>query len=683
MSDRSSRLKLQRPSQRARGSQMSRARNRLKVTDDAEAWRVIGAALAEEQDPIALGASLPTLQPSVVRMLSRTVGNRQLGRMQAAQPVRRAFGDWLLGTDGPPSTAGVRGPIPMPPTMGFGVAPAPTQQKAASTPGKKPYARSTNQVEGTGGIIPVPPELKGAAPGGLMPMPPELQEAASGGTAEPTPAAEQAPGGLMPMPPELQEAASGGTSEPTQATEQAPGGLMPMPPELQEAAPGGTAEPTQAAEQAPGGLMPMPPELQEATPGGTSEPTQAAEQAPGGLMPMPPELQEAAPGGGAPEPAETREQVPQAAEQPEARQAQEEVRSGTEDAQEEAAAEVGPAPTVEQVEGTRGPEETPDVIDWAQRAQDMATRIIEGVRRHIGAAAGFVSRALGRVTDLAGSVAEAIRGFVASPVRALVASWNAVSSLIGSAVSRATAGARALLDQARQYAGRIVSAVTDLLGRALGHARDRGAAMLRTAYAGVVNMVRSARAAATRAVTALVSRVVAFVQRTGRQARALVQQAGAAVVTQIRELRASARAQLDEALSEAGPVPPQTAVWVRTRIRSYAQRALATLPRALSNVRSNTVGALRRGIESALEIVREYAQEAAAGFRARFAGPLATAREHVPELVGEVEGGMSEIGEASAMVPAITIAEATLTEAAIQDVEASLQSEAEATGSTL
>jgi len=80
---------------------------------------------------------------------------------------------------------------------------------------------------------------------------------------------------------------------------------------------------------------------------------------------------------------------------------------------------------------------------------------------------------------------------------------------------------------------------------------------------------------------------------------------------------------------------------------------------------------------------RQRAESAAATFREVFAGPLAAAREHVPEIVGEVEGGLGDIGTLAANAQDTAMAETVATETVFAITESALQAEAETAGASM
>ena len=574
MSDRSSRIQLQRLAQRSRTfRQPATKAHPIRRADQEELW-LVGKALQHDASD---------LSPTMAATLARSLGNRRFGQLGGVQAqLRRQPRSWQAGNTALDEPLLAEVPVAAPPIP----SPFPTIGTAA------PEAAPTSKLSPK-------PEVLGNATG----------------------IAAETMDGLRP--PVL---GAGGNT------------LM---------------EPALAPESLP----------------------QAAEPGLGSTGTAPQATEQAAPASA--EPAEVRQA------ESDVLQAESEAPQETATAREETQAEVGAPPQMAPDERQATSESAPEPRDWVSEAERLAARARELVEQSAAGWGILIARAMGQARETAANLGTSVRELLTSPVRALITSWRALTSPIRSAVQRATERGRQLLDEARRLAGRVVAAVTDMLGRALGRAREQGQALLRQAYAGVVAMVRSARLAAVATVRGLVVSVISAMRLVGQRVRSLLERASSTLVSQIAALRVSARARLDAMLDALGDVPAETRAWLRAHARSYARRKILAVRQRVGNLRNNTVGAMRTALQTARDTARERAESAAATFREVFAGPLAAAREHVPEIVGEVEGGLGDIGALAANAQDTAMAETVATETVFAITESALQAEAEAAGSSM
>jgi len=574
VSDRSSRIQLQRLAERSHTfRQPATKAHPTRRSDQEELW-LVGQALQHDASD---------LSPTMAATLARSLGNRRFGQLGDVQAqLRRQPRNWQAGNTALDEPLLAEVPIAVPPI------PSPFPTVGTAAPEKGPATKLSPKPQPLGDAIKLPPE----ALGGVKPS------VLGGG---------------------------GGTLK----------------------------EPALAPESLP----------QAAEPGLSS--TGAGPQA----------TEQAAPADAAPT------EVRQA--ESDVRQAESEVPQETETAREETQAEVGAPPQVAPDERQATSESAPEPRDWVSEAERLAARARELVEQSAAGWGILIARAIGQARETAANLGTSVRELLTSPVRALITSWRALTSPIRSAVQRATERGRQLLDEARRLAGRVVAAVTDMLGRALGRAREQGQALLRQAYAGVVAMVRSARLAAVATVRGLVVSVISAMRLVGQRVRSLLESASSTLVSQIAALRVSARARLDAMLDALGDVPAETRAWLRAHARSYARRKILAVRQRVGNLRNNTVGAMRTALQTARDTVRERAESAAATFREVFAGPLAAAREHVPEIVGEVEGGLGDIGALAANAQDTAMAETVATETVFAITESALQAEAETAGASM
>ena len=203
-------------------------------------------------------------------------------------------------------------------------------------------------------------------------------------------------------------------------------------------------------------------------------------------------------------------------------------------------------------------------------------------------------------------------------------------------------------------------------------------ALRRQAYARVVQMVQSARQQGIARLTGLVTSLVERIRATGQQIRAGIEAAVAAVVAAIRAARNAARGELDRLLGSGRQVG-----LVRARLRAWARRRLQGLAQTVLTGRSATVSSVRTALFAVVGHIGLLWQAADRAFRETFAGPLAQASEHVPELVGQVEMGIAQAEGQLAQPGPMADLQLALTERELDTAAAQLSAEAEETGSTL
>jgi hypothetical protein len=196
-------------------------------------------------------------------------------------------------------------------------------------------------------------------------------------------------------------------------------------------------------------------------------------------------------------------------------------------------------------------------------------------------------------------------------------------------------------------------------------------------------MVSNARERGVSRLASMVGEVTTLISSTGQQIREAIMQAADAVASALAAARQSAREELDRALGRSGPASARQSGQVRARLRAWAQRRLQALPRAVASGRTSTVSALRTALNDAVGIARGVWTEAASGFREMFAAPLAQAREHVPELVGEVELGAEQGEGLLGQTTDVADQELAGVEQALVAAETQLQAEADQTGESL
>ncbi|MHB1296280.1 MAG: hypothetical protein ACYC4R_14970 [Anaerolineae bacterium] len=356
-------------------------------------------------------------------------------------------------------------------------------------------------------------------------------------------------------------------------------------------------------------------------------------------------------------------------------------RQAEEQAQAESPTDTADVP--ESVAAGSEPDATLQEEDLPAAARDVLARAQALLGQNVTRVADLLASGVTAVLSPASSVIHMLTTMATAAGQGVTFALRSILGPISSLIQGVAAQASSLLDSARRAAAAVVSAVTSVLGPAAEVVQEQIRGLRRQAYTRVVAMIRSARERGVQQLSAVVARVVGVVQRVGQQIRDAIQRAIGAVTARLAEARARVRAVVDEYLGRGGPLPQRTADWLRGRLRGYARARVLALPRIVGRLRAGIVAGLRGSLESGLGVLRGLWADASSAFRETFAGPLAEAREHVPEIVGQVELGVSE-GETQMALPGTAVeVELAMTEVALAAGEAGLQAEAELTGQTL
>jgi|GEM_PF-2984783 len=632
----------------------------------ARAARIMAASVGVSGSPS--GATAESL-----RVLARRVGNRRLTR-------------WVAQRQSPQSPTTEALPETVTDGDGVSLIRRDWKDEEQKQTGSLSSTLRPNPFDDTAGPAGGQPAAAGLTPSGLMPNPfPETK--ATGATTEgEQQATSLTPSGLRPNPFPETKAAGATTEAEQQATAPlTPSGLRPNPfPETKAAGATTEAEQQAMAPLTPSGLRPNPfPETKA-----TGFTTETEVQATVGEL----QAEDTALGGTSRQ-AEVSTEAPQPSDQAStlASEGRGQTAAVDETSREEAAAaetsaREGTAPETAPASGgteTLGVE--PGALDaapldeaalgpQAERALARARQWIESVvSRMIG-----MLNPVGAVLSALNAIHNVITEMARSVSRVVTPVWQAVSGAIQSVVSFVTRQASSLLASARAEAQRVVQVVTSTLGGAADAVMERIRALRRQAYARVVQMVQSARLQGIARLTGLVTSLIERIRATGQQIRAGIQAAVAAVVAAIAAARNAARGELDRLLGggrQVGAVRARLRAWARARLRGLAQTVMTG--------RTATVSTVRTALFAVVGHIGLLWQAAQSAFSETFAAPLAQAREHVPELLGQIEMGFAEAEGQVAQPGPVAELELALVERELDTAAAQISAEAEETGSTL